>query len=193
LPADWQTRLRTRLLRAPDHADTSGLTTLQAAAVLVPIVGHAHAPSVLLTQRAGHLRRHAGQISFPGGRMELRDADLAAAALRETEEETGIGTDFIEPLGFLPDHVVRTGYRVTPLVALLRPGFALRPDTTEVEQVFELPLAFVVDVGNYQARRRVLQGVEVESADLPYGAHNIWGATAAILARLRDLICGERR
>lgn len=161
---------------------------LQAAAVLVPIVQRQPSPSLLLTVRASHLRRHAGQISFPGGRIEASDADVVAAALRETAEELGIASSFIEPLGFLPDRAVRTGFRITPVVALLQPQFTLKLDSTEVAEVFELPLAFAMAAVNYRARRRRLRDIEVEVWELPYGEHVIWGATARILAQLRDLL-----
>jgi 8-oxo-dGTP pyrophosphatase MutT (NUDIX family) len=211
LPADWRARLRSRLLRAPDHeltrcrfgavdwADTAmGArlratlpASLTAAAVLVPIVEDPREPQLLLTQRAGHLRRHAGQISFPGGSLEPGDADIAAAALRETEEEIGIHAAFIEPLGFLGDHLVQTGYRITPVVALLQPGFTLRPDRAEVAEVFELPLAFALQSANYRRQRRMLRELEVDVWDLPYADRNIWGATAGILAHLRDVVMAE--
>jgi 8-oxo-dGTP pyrophosphatase MutT (NUDIX family) len=213
LPPDWCARLRRRLLCRPDHrvdeADegaaasaaasapaaasaaaraTAVPVALQAAAVLVPIVQRQPAPSLLLTVRASHLRHHAGQISFPGGRVEAGDADVVAAALRETAEELGIAASFIEPLGFLPDRAVRTGFRVTPVVALLQPHFTLKLDSTEVAEAFELPLAFAMAAVNYRARRRKLRDIEMEVWELPYGEHVIWGATARILAQLRDLL-----
>jgi 8-oxo-dGTP pyrophosphatase MutT (NUDIX family) len=158
---------------------------LQAAAVLIPIVQREAGVSVLLTVRAEHLRHHPGQISFPGGRVELADADPAATALRETAEELGIDTGYIEPLGYLTDHVVRTGYRITPVVALLRPGFVITLDRTEVAEAFELPLAFVLATSNYRVRRRSLREVQLEVWELPFGDRVIWGATAGMLAQLR--------
>jgi 8-oxo-dGTP pyrophosphatase MutT (NUDIX family) len=198
LPPDWRVRLRQRLLSRPDHAgggarqDAAELglsaATLQAAAVLVPIVERVPEPTLLLTVRASELRHHGGQISFPGGRMDAADADAAAAALRETEEELGIAAGYIEPLGFLPDRALRTGYRVTPVVALLQPGFTLRLGHSEVAEAFELPLAFAMAATNYRARRRTLRDVEAQAWELPYGEHLIWGATARILAQLRELL-----
>jgi 8-oxo-dGTP pyrophosphatase MutT (NUDIX family) len=190
LPPDWRAQLRGRLLSRPDHGAAGAEGQLQAAAVLVPIVERPSAPTLLLTVRATHLRHHAGQISFPGGRVEADDRDIVAAALRETEEELGIAASFIEPLGFLPDRAVRTGYRVTPVVALLQPGFALKLDSTEVAEAFELPFAFAMAATNYRARRRTLRDVELEVWELPYGEHVIWGATARILAQLRELLDG---
>jgi 8-oxo-dGTP pyrophosphatase MutT (NUDIX family) len=211
LPEDWRTRLRTRLLRVPDHtaehcrfgSAPPGLpervlarlraqspAELTAAAVLVPIIERP-TPTLLLTVRASHLRHHAGQISFPGGALEDSDADIAAAALRETAEELGIDTRFIEPLGFLSDHIVITGFRVTPVVGLLQPSFTLQLQSREVAETFELPLSFALAATNYQARRRTLQELEFEVWDLPYGERNIWGATAGILAHLREVLGTE--
>jgi 8-oxo-dGTP pyrophosphatase MutT (NUDIX family) len=206
LPADWCERLRRSLLALPDHrpehSRLGGLATssqqlreqllenqpaMLAAAVLVPIITAPGAPALLLTVRASHLRRHAGQISFPGGRLEATDLDIAAAAIRETGEEIGIGAQFIEPIGFLSDLLVQTGYRITPVVALLRPGFTLSADSTEVAEVFELPLAAAVAPQSYRLRRRVLRGLEVEGWELPFGGYEIWGATAGILANLREV------
>jgi len=205
LPVDWCARLRSRLRSAPDHRLEHSRTGTQpallreglperlaAAAVLVPIVLHPNAPALLLTVRASHLRSHAGQISFPGGRVEPTDLDLAAAALRETQEEIGIHAASIEPVGFLSDQLVRTGYRITPVVALLQPGFTLRPDSTEVAEVFELPLAFALSAGNYRSRPGRARGLEFEIWELPYGERSIWGATAGILANLREVLGEER-
>jgi 8-oxo-dGTP pyrophosphatase MutT (NUDIX family) len=205
LPVDWCARLRSRLHSAPDHRLEHSRTgthpallreglpeRLAAAAVLVPIVLHPNAPALLLTVRASHLRSHAGQISFPGGRVEPTDLDLAAAALRETQEEIGIHAASIEPVGFLSDQLVRSGYRITPVVALLQPGFTLRPDSTEVAEVFELPLAFALSAGNYRSRPGRARGLEFEIWELPYGERSIWGATAGILANLREVLGEER-
>jgi 8-oxo-dGTP pyrophosphatase MutT (NUDIX family) len=206
LPADWRARLRRRLLSIPDHrleyCRAAGLAqesaavrarlragwpeSLQAAAVLVPIINRTDSPALLMTVRASHLRRHAGQISFPGGRLESFDADIAAGALRETEEEIGIEASAIEPIGFLPDHVVQTGYRITPVVALLAPGMTPTPDGTEVAEVFELPLAIALAADSYRVSRRSIRGVDVDTWELSFGRYNIWGATAGILAHLRE-------
>jgi 8-oxo-dGTP pyrophosphatase MutT (NUDIX family) len=204
LPPDWQARLRSRLGATPVHdlaqcrvgtqraSNFASLPeTIAVAAVLVPIVLHPEAPSLLLTLRASHLRSHAGQISFPGGRLEPTDSDLAAAAVRETQEEIGIDGSRIELLGFLSDQIIRSGYRITPVVALLRPGFTVTPDSTEVAEVFELPLAFALTAGNYRSRPGRTRGLSFEIWELPYGERNIWGATAGILANLRELLAGD--
>ena len=206
LPPDWRERLRRSLLRTPDHrlehCRAAGLAqqsaevrarlraawpqSLHAAAVLLPIIERRDSPALLMTVRASHLRRHAGQISFPGGRLESGDADIAAAAMRETEEEIGIAAAAIEPIGYLPDHVVQTGYRITPVVALLAPGLALTPDGTEVAEVFELPLAIALAAQSYRVSRRNIRGVDVDTWELTFGDYNIWGATAGMLAHLRE-------
>ena len=164
-----------------------GRPRCKAAAVLVPIVDRPQAPTLLMTVRASHLRRHAGQISFPGGRLEAEDADIAAAALRETGEEIGIGASAIHPIGFLSDHVVQTGYRITPVVALLPSGVTPEPDGTEVAEVFELPLGMALAAANSRVGRRTIREIEVDTWELPFGPYKIWGATAGILANLRQV------
>jgi 8-oxo-dGTP pyrophosphatase MutT (NUDIX family) len=206
LPADWLRRLRAVLWQAPDHRlEQSRVGTRLAAvlpdglpesiadaAVLVPIVLHAGVASLLLTVRSSQLRSHAGQISFPGGRLEPTDIDPAAAALRETQEEIGIDPADIELLGFLSDQIIRSGYRITPVVGLLRPGFTLRVDVAEVAEVFELPLAFALSEGNYRSRPGRARGLAFEIWELPFGERLIWGATAGILANLRELLSEEQ-
>ena len=164
------------------------------AAVLMPLVDRPDGLSVLLTRRASHLPHHAGQISFPGGRLEPGDADVVATALRETEEEIGLDRRFVSVAGFLPDHLIPvSGYRVTPVVSFIRPGFELRPDPTEVEEAFEVPLRFLLDPANHVPRVREYAGVSVEFVDMPFGPHHIWGATAGMLYTLYRLLCGEER
>jgi 8-oxo-dGTP pyrophosphatase MutT (NUDIX family) len=158
------------------------------AAVLVPIVDREDELTVLLTLRAADLKHHGGQIAFPGGRLESGDADATAAALRETEEEIGLGPDFVEILGCLPDHAVITGYRVTPVVGLVRPGFTLVLDPKEVAGTFEAPLRHLLDPASQSRRRRRIAGEEIETLDLPWGRFNIWGATAGMLLTLREVL-----
>lgn len=157
------------------------------AAVLVGLVDHADDPALLLTVRNSRLRHHAGQISFPGGRLEAGDASPGAAALREAEEEVGLGAADVEVLGYLPDHLVLTGYRVTPVVARIAPGRELRLDQSEVDDVFELPWSVLTDDAYVVAGERTFGGVTVPVRDIQFGAHRIWGLTAAILLLLRDL------
>jgi 8-oxo-dGTP pyrophosphatase MutT (NUDIX family) len=162
------------------------LEALTPAAVLVPVVDRPGGPTVLFTVRAAHLRQHAGQISFPGGRLESADADALDAALREAEEEVGIGPQWVDPLGYLPDHVVISGFRVTPVVGRVRPWGEPMPDRAEVAGVFEVPLDFVLEPRNYRAVRRRVRDSEIEVTELAYGEHRIWGATAAILTSLYE-------
>jgi 8-oxo-dGTP pyrophosphatase MutT (NUDIX family) len=165
---------------------------LARAAVLVPLVERPQGLQVLLTLRASHLKNHAGQISFPGGRIEPGDAGPWEAALREAVEEIGLRSEYVTPAGYLPDHVVITGFRVTPAVAFVRPGFALRLDATEVEDVFEVPLDFVVDPANHEPRERHVGGVTFQTWEIPYQGRRIWGATANMLITLARLVRGER-
>lgn len=160
------------------------------AAVLIPLVDRDEGLTVLLTRRASNLKHHAGQISFPGGRLEPDDRDAVAAALRETEEEIGLRPEFIEVIGRLPDHVVISGYRVTPVVALVRPGFELMLDPTEVVATFEAPLRHLLDPATHARRRLEFGGEEFETFDLPWGEYNIWGATAGMLLTLIEVLGG---
>jgi 8-oxo-dGTP pyrophosphatase MutT (NUDIX family) len=151
--------------------------------VLVPLVQHADGLTVLLTERAADLRNHPGQISFPGGRIEAGESPLEAA-LRETEEEIGLDRRHVEVLGYLPCHLIVSGYCVTPIVAAVPPGVPLRLDPVEVAGTFEVPFAHVLDPANLRARVRMFGDDEVEVFDIPYGARNIWGATAGMLLTL---------
>ena len=155
-----------------------------AAAVLVPIVEHLHGLSVLLTERAAHLKHHPGQISFPGGRIEPSDAGPLDAALRETEEEIGLAREHVRSVGYLDPHLVLTGYWITPVVAFVQPGFELRLDPREVASTLEVPLAHLLDTANHHFRERMVGDVPIRVHDIPFGGHNIWGATAGILMSL---------
>jgi len=158
------------------------------AAVLVPIVAHASGLTVLFTQRTAHLRAHSGQVSFPGGRAEPGDASPEETALRESEEEIGLARGRVELLARLPEYFTRTGFRVTPVVGLVEPPLTLAPDPGEVESVFEVPLAFLLDARNHQRHTREFQGTTVGYYAMPYksneGERYIWGATAGMLVTL---------
>jgi 8-oxo-dGTP pyrophosphatase MutT (NUDIX family) len=159
-----------------------------AAAVLVPIVDRAEGLTVLLTQRASHLRHHAGQISFPGGRIETDDESPMHAALREAEEEIGLAREHVAPAGYLPPHVVVSGYWVTPVVGFVQPQFALKLDPREVESTFEVPLTHILDSRNHRARKRSLGSMTIRVYEIPFGPYNIWGATAAMLMELYRIL-----
>jgi len=153
----------------------------RAAAVLVPLVNRPEGLAVLLTERSADLPDHPGQISFPGGRVEPEDESLAAAALREAAEEVGLAPERVAILGQLPDYETVTGYRVTPVVGWVEPPFALAPDPIEVADVFEVPLAFLLDPANQQRHHRMLGTTRREYWAIPYADRYIWGATAAML------------
>jgi 8-oxo-dGTP pyrophosphatase MutT (NUDIX family) len=159
-----------------------------AAAVLVPLVDHEDGLTVLLTQRATHLKNHAGQISFPGGRIEASDQGPLAAALRETEEEIGLSRQHVTFAGYLEPQLVLSGFWVTPVVGFVQPGFALTLDRSEVDVTFEVPLLHILDSANHQARERMLGTTKVRVYDIPYGEHHIWGATAGMLMSLYRLL-----
>jgi 8-oxo-dGTP pyrophosphatase MutT (NUDIX family) len=159
----------------------------RAAAVLIGIQEHAGEPAILLTVRAGHLRKHAGQIAFPGGSIDARDGDPAEAALREAQEEVGLHPSQARIAGFLPDQVVLTGFRITPVVALIEPAFSPIPDHTEVQETFMLPVSALLDARNHLLGRRSIGGEEFEVRDLAFGPHQIWGATAGMLFALYEL------
>ena len=162
--------------------------SLTPAAVLVPLVLREREPAILLTRRTDHLRDHAGQISFPGGRLEECDAHAEACALRETEEEIGLHPRHIELLGRLDVYLTRTGFEVTPVVGLVRPPFDLELDSFEVASIFEAPLSFFLNQENRRLHSRVWQGKERHFYVYPYQEHFIWGATAGMLANLAEIL-----
>jgi 8-oxo-dGTP pyrophosphatase MutT (NUDIX family) len=162
------------------------------AAVLVPLIERPAGLQVLLTQRASHLKNHPGQISFPGGRIESADAGPWEAALRETQEEIGLEPQFVTRAGYLQDHLVISGFRVTPAVGFVQPGFNLQLDETEVENVFEVPLEFVLDVRNHLPRDRRIAGHTIITHEIPYEGRQIWGATASMLITFARLLHGVK-
>jgi 8-oxo-dGTP pyrophosphatase MutT (NUDIX family) len=184
-PAGLKERLRRRsppglsVLYGDEEAGAEGALT--PASVLVPVVAHPGGLTVLFTQRTSQLRSHSGQISFPGGRAEPGDPSPEFTALREAREEIGLQAGQVEVIGRLPEYLTRTGYRVTPVVGLLTPPLELAPDPREVEEVFEVPLAFLLDPRNHQRRTREFEGRTVSFYAMPYGSRDIWGVTAGIL------------
>jgi 8-oxo-dGTP pyrophosphatase MutT (NUDIX family) len=154
------------------------------ASVLAGIVDRADGATVLLTQRAHHLHSHPGQVAFPGGKIEADDCDLIETALREAEEEIGLARSFVEPVGLLRPYQTSTGFRMAPVLAVVKPGFTLKLDAEEVAGVFEAPLAFLMDEKNHQKQKIHWRGEMRQFYTMPFEGWNIWGATAAIL---RDL------
>jgi 8-oxo-dGTP pyrophosphatase MutT (NUDIX family) len=209
---DWRARIRERLAGTqPLHGQADwlvpGRTAEQSrellkhfsvspvpAAVLVPLIEREDDLTVLLTQRATQLKNHAGQISFPGGRIELSDDGPREAALREAREEVGLDPRLVDVGGYLPDHVIVSGFLVTPVVAFVQPGFELLLDSAEVESTFEVPVNFLFDPQNHRSRRRRIgtSEHEIDVIDIPFGEHNIWGATAGMIFTLYRLCTEER-
>ncbi len=202
---DWRRRLRTALAATVPgddaHLSMGGLSRnetlrhlhlvpkdLKRAAVLVPIIDRPTGLSFLLTQRSAALKHHAGQVSFPGGRVEETDVDAVATALREAREEIGLEPSRVEVLGYLGDHLILTGYRVTPVVALVHPDGELAIDPREVDSVFELPIEKAFDSRRYHARSWSMGGEHVRFFDLYHANRRIWGATAGMIASLARLL-----
>ncbi len=189
--ADW---LRRRLAgpHQLQHVEEDGVPPrLTPAAVLVPVIERPQGLTVLFTQRASHLNVHAGQVSFPGGRREDSDISPVFTALRETEEEIGLGRERVEVVGTLPEYRTSTGFSVIPVVGLVHPPFDLTLDRFEVAEVFETPLAFLLDPANRQRHSMEIGGMLRHYYAMPYEGHFIWGATAGMLVSLHRLLHGD--
>jgi 8-oxo-dGTP pyrophosphatase MutT (NUDIX family) len=161
---------------------------IRPAAVLIAVVDHPQ-PTVLLTQRSAHLNDHAGQISFPGGKIDPTDASPLDAALREAKEEVGLDRSFVDPIGYLDLYGTSFGFRILPTVARVRPGFNLRVNRTEVDDAFEVPLSFLMNPANHQVHSKEFRGIERTYYAMPFAERYIWGATAGILRVLYERIC----
>jgi 8-oxo-dGTP pyrophosphatase MutT (NUDIX family) len=177
-----------------DHDLNPGMTPpsleLRPAAVLVPLIDRADGMTVLLTRRTAHLSAHAGQIAFPGGRIEAGDRDASAAALRETEEEVGLPRDHVTLVGRLDTYITGTGFEITPMVGLVRVPFPLTIDSFEVAETFEVPLDFVLDPTNHRRTERTVEHRKRLFFVLPFDGRNIWGATAGMLVNLAEVLAG---
>ncbi len=192
-PATIAARLA-RAADAPPLGDDDPVPPARArvpAAVLVPLIDHGDRATVLLTRRSRHLKDHAGQISFPGGRIECCDADPACAALREAEEEVGLTRERVRLLGRLPVYDTATGFRIHPYVGWIEPPPELRLEPLEVEEAFEVPLAFVLDPANHRREYFERRGQRRATWVLPFAGHHIWGATAGILVGFSRLLNGD--
>jgi 8-oxo-dGTP pyrophosphatase MutT (NUDIX family) len=164
--------------------------TYRDAAVLIPVVARQPEATVILTQRTPHLSSHAGQIAFPGGKIEPGDRDPGAAALREAEEEIGLAPDMVMLVGYLDPYLTRTGYRIVPVVGRVDPRFRLRLNAEEVEEAFEVPLAFLMSVENHRQSSRVLLGRPRYFYEMPFEGRYIWGVTAGIIRALYERVLG---
>lgn len=179
LPGDLPAALRRLQLRR-----------LVPAAVLLPIIERPSGLTVLFTVRAVGLRHHAGQVSFPGGRLDPCDLGPREAALRESAEEIGLSAELVEVAGYLPNYLTITGFSVTPVVGFVRPEFEPRPDAKEVSEAFEVPLEAVLEPANMRLRHKRLLGVKLPYFEMPWEEHRIWGATAAMLVTFREILQG---
>lgn len=159
---------------------------LKDAAVLVPVIDDGDEARVILTQRTGSLRKHSGQVAFPGGAIDPEDRTPERAALRETEEEIGLDRRFVETVGRLPHYMALSGFRITPVLAIVQPGYDLAPNPEEVDAVFEVPLSFLMNPENHGRGRATWQGAERHFYSMPYGDRNIWGITAGIVRVLYE-------
>lgn len=170
----------------PGHPRGAGIRDLRDAAVLIPVVDHGDEATMLLTKRAETLRNHTGQVAFPGGRIDATDPSAEFTALRETQEEIGLGRDFIDVVGRMPDYVSGSGYRIAPVLAVVRPGFRLALNHDEVDAAFEVPLRFVMDPANHRRDSRMWNDLEWFFYEMPYGGNRIWGVTAGIIRTLYE-------
>ena len=159
---------------------------LRDAAVLVPVVDYGDDARVIFTQRTSTLREHSGQIAFPGGKIDGAEETPEDAAIREAEEEIGLASSFIETVGRLPNYLASTGFRITPILAVVNRGFELKLNPDEVDDVFEVPLSFLMNPSNHNRNRRAVDGLDRHFYSMPYETRTIWGITAGIVRTLYE-------
>ena len=202
-PEEFFARAGRRLSHAPPGAGTGTFgddtlnpgmipadMPLRDAAVLMPVVARAEGATMLLTQRTPHLAAHAGQIAFPGGKIEAGDRDPAAAAVREAEEEIGLDPAKVATVGYLPPYLTRTGFRIVPVLGRVEPDHRLTLNRDEVADAFEVPLAFLMTPDNHREGSRVLLGAPRRFYEMPFGERYIWGITAGIIRALYERVFG---
>jgi 8-oxo-dGTP pyrophosphatase MutT (NUDIX family) len=169
--------------------ERAGARATKPASVLVPVIDRS-VPTVLLTQRTADLTSHAGQVAFPGGKIDPADESPVAAALREAKEEVGLAPTLVEPIGYLDLYLTFSGFRILPTLARVKPGFTLTLNPGEVTEAFEVPLEFLMNPQNHQRKTRDWKGIARDYYAMPFGDHYIWGVTAGILRNLYERICG---
>lgn len=170
----------------PENTPPPVTHRLIGAAVLIPVVAHDDGATIILTRRTDHLTSHAGQVAVPGGKIDPEDASPEAAALREADEEIGLAADFVDPIGALDAYLTNSGYHITPVLSVVRPGFRLTLNEGEVADAFEVPLRFLMSPENHRRASRIFKGVERSFYEMPYGERYIWGVTAGILRQVYE-------
>ncbi|MEM5494770.1 CoA pyrophosphatase [Hoeflea sp. AS16] len=170
----------------PDLVSGLADAKLREAAVLVPVTDDGPDAHVILTRRATAMRKHSGQVAFPGGSVDPEDDSEETAAMREAEEEIGLDRRFVEPVGRLPVYMTSTGFRITPVLAVVKPGYNLIANPDEVDEVFATPLSFLMNPANHRRESRVWEGIERHYYVMPYGEHHIWGVTAGIIRTMYE-------
>jgi 8-oxo-dGTP pyrophosphatase MutT (NUDIX family) len=174
----------------PEFTDLAQAEAHRPAAVLIPVIGRAGEATVVLTTRTAHLPSHAGEVAFPGGKVDPADSSPLVTALREAEEEIGLDRAFVTPVGYLDTYLTRTGYKIVPVVGLIEPGHPLTPNPHEVDEVFEVPLSFLMTPANHAIHSRIIRGAERRFYAMPWDGHYIWGVTAAIVQNLYRRVYG---
>jgi len=174
----------------PEYRDWVMKQATRPAAVLIPVVDGGDALSVILTKRTERLASHSGQVAFPGGKIDKDDGGPVEAALREANEEIGLDAGRVDVLGVMPEYLTGSGYRISPVVALVEENPQLTANRDEVEYIFEVPLAFLLDTTNHRVGSRVFQGRRRHYLEMPYGEHYIWGVTAGIIKHFQQRLTG---